>query len=100
MSSDELASDGGVNRVASLRLRDVQSGIGLRYILPVYPVCHVLAGSLVLVPVEDRAIRRRLITILKSYPKDSVKGRKLLPDGGYERPSPPAKGRRHRHQFS
>jgi polyphosphate kinase len=38
-----------------------------------------------LVPVEDAASRKRLISILDTYFKDNVKGRRLLPGGNYER---------------
>lgn len=41
-----------------------------------------------LVPVEDNAARRRLITILEVYFRDTVKARRLLPDGRYERVAP------------
>jgi polyphosphate kinase len=51
-----------------------------------------------LVPVLDPAARRRLVGILKTCVADNVKGRTLRPDGGYERPTPPARGRRIRSQ--
>ena len=38
-----------------------------------------------LVPVEDDACRRQLIDILDLYFHDTLKGRRLLPDGRYER---------------
>lgn len=38
-----------------------------------------------LIPVEDRACRDRLVSILDLYFHDTAKGRRLLPDGGYER---------------
>jgi polyphosphate kinase len=44
-----------------------------------------------LVPVEDRALKDRLLNTLKTYFKDNVKGRRLLPDGGYERLRPTGK---------
>jgi len=50
-----------------------------------------------LVPIEDPPSRDRLIAVLKSYARDSVKGRSLLASGGYERPCPDG-GKRHRHQ--
>ncbi len=51
-----------------------------------------------LVPVEDKTSRKRLMEILKSFSRDNVKGREILGDGGYQRLRP-AKGRRaHRHQ--
>ena len=34
-----------------------------------------------LVPVEDRALKDRLLLTLKTYFKDNVKSRRLLPDG-------------------
>ena len=40
-----------------------------------------------LTPVEDMACRRRLITIMEAYFRDTRKARKLLPDGGYAKPS-------------
>jgi len=51
-----------------------------------------------LVPVDDPESRRRLIAVLKSYSRDNVKGRRLLPDGGYKRLRPGKDGRKHRHQ--
>jgi len=39
------------------------------------------------VPVENPTARSRLIDILKTCLSDNVKGRRLLEDGGYERPS-------------
>jgi polyphosphate kinase len=41
-----------------------------------------------MVPVEDPASRDRLVEILGTYFKDTVKGRRLLPDGSYERVRP------------
>jgi polyphosphate kinase len=41
-----------------------------------------------LVPVEDPACRSRLISILKTSMRDTVKARRLLPDGSYERVKP------------
>jgi polyphosphate kinase len=41
-----------------------------------------------LVPVEEVASRRRLISILDTYFKDTLKARRLLPDGSYERIKP------------
>ncbi len=51
-----------------------------------------------LIPVEKAAHRQRLIAILKSYQRDNVKGRKILPDGSYARPEPAKGRRRHQHQ--
>ncbi len=51
-----------------------------------------------LVPVEDPASRKRLIAMLKSYTSDTVKGRAIRADGGYDRPSPEKAKKRHRHQ--
>jgi polyphosphate kinase len=51
-----------------------------------------------LVPVEDPAHRQRLIAILKSYQRDNVKARKILPDGTYAPPKPVKGRKRHRHQ--
>jgi polyphosphate kinase len=45
-----------------------------------------------LVPVEDVAARRRLISILDIYFRDNLKASRLLPDGTYERIRP--RGRR------
>lgn len=45
-----------------------------------------------LVPVEDIAARRRLIAILDTYFRDTLKASRLLPDGSYERVRP--RGRR------
>jgi len=44
-----------------------------------------------LVPVEDRALKDRLLTTLKMYFKDNVKSRRLLPNGQYERIRPSGK---------
>jgi polyphosphate kinase len=41
-----------------------------------------------LVPIEDTNARRRLINILDSYFRDTVKARRFLDDGGYERVRP------------
>lgn len=41
-----------------------------------------------LVPIEDVAARRRLISILDTYFRDTLKSRRLLPDGNYERVKP------------
>jgi polyphosphate kinase len=38
-----------------------------------------------LVPIEDKACRSRLISILETYFDDNVKAKKLLPDGSYTR---------------
>ncbi len=38
-----------------------------------------------MVPVEDDACRKRLITMLRTGLKDTVKGRRLMPDGSYAR---------------
>ncbi len=38
-----------------------------------------------LVPVEDPAAKARLLSILKLHMQDTAKGRRLLPDGRYER---------------
>jgi polyphosphate kinase len=51
-----------------------------------------------LVPIEDPASRKRLIAILKSYASDTVKGRILRADDGYDRPCPQKAKTRHRHQ--
>ena len=45
-----------------------------------------------LVPIEDVSARRRLISILDTYFRDTLKARRLLPDGTYERLKP--RGRR------
>jgi len=42
-----------------------------------------------LVPVEDDACRRQLIGILELYFRDTVKARRLSPDGRYQRITPP-----------
>ena len=39
-----------------------------------------------LVPIEDNALQARLISVLKLTFEDNVKGRRLLPDGRYEKP--------------
>ena len=44
-----------------------------------------------LVPVEDPDSRARLVSILETSLQDNVKARRLLPDGAYERLSPPSK---------
>jgi polyphosphate kinase len=44
-----------------------------------------------LVPVEDHALKERLLLTLKTYFKDDVKSRRLLPDGGYKRLTPSTK---------
>jgi polyphosphate kinase len=44
-----------------------------------------------LVPVEDHALKERLLQTLKTYFKDDVKSRRLLPDGGYKRLTPSTK---------
>ncbi len=44
-----------------------------------------------LVPVEDHALKDRLLQTLKTYFKDDVKSRRLLPDGRYKRLTPSAK---------
>jgi polyphosphate kinase len=44
-----------------------------------------------LVPVEDQALKERLLQTLKTYFKDDVKSRRLLPDGRYKRLTPSAK---------
>lgn len=44
-----------------------------------------------LVPVEDAALKDRLLLTLKMYFKDNVKSRRLLPDGRYERIAPTGK---------
>jgi len=51
-----------------------------------------------MLPIEDPASRKRLIAILKSYASDTVKGREIRADGGYDRPSPERADRLHRHQ--
>ena len=40
-----------------------------------------------LIPVEEMSCRRRLITILDTYFRDTRKARKLQPAGGYEKPN-------------
>jgi polyphosphate kinase len=45
-----------------------------------------------LVPVEDTAARRRLIGILETCFRDTVKAREIRPDGQYERILPPDGG--------
>ncbi|HXY33884.1 MAG TPA: polyphosphate kinase 1 [Planctomycetaceae bacterium] len=44
-----------------------------------------------LVPVEDHALKERLLQTLKAYFRDDVKSRRLLPDGRYKRLTPSAK---------
>ena len=44
-----------------------------------------------LVPVEDPVLKDRLLLTLKTYFKDNVKSRRLLPDGRYERIAPTGK---------
>ncbi len=51
-----------------------------------------------LVPVEDRSSRRRLIEILECYFRDTVKARRLLPDGGYEAIKPVGRRKKFRSQ--
>ena len=46
-----------------------------------------------LVPVSDKACKRRLIEILKTCFADNVKGREILPDGGYKPVSKGPKGK-------
>ncbi|MBI5818965.1 MAG: polyphosphate kinase 1 [Verrucomicrobia bacterium] len=46
-----------------------------------------------LVPVEDSECRSSLISILKTCLKDTVKARRLLPDGSYERVKPARRGK-------
>ena len=46
-----------------------------------------------LVPVEDPACRSRLISVLKTCMRDTVKARRLLPDGSYERVKPARRGK-------
>ena len=41
-----------------------------------------------LIPIENASARRRLISILDTYFEDTVKARRLLADGGYERVRP------------
>jgi polyphosphate kinase len=43
-------------------------------------------------PVEDEASRRRLISILELYFRDTARARRLLPDGRYERVRPTGGG--------
>ncbi len=38
-----------------------------------------------LIPIEDPSLRDRLLETLKTYFRDNVKARQLLPDGSYER---------------
>ena len=42
-----------------------------------------------MVPIEDAVSQKRVINILDTCFKDNVKGRRLLPNGQYERQSPP-----------
>jgi polyphosphate kinase len=51
-----------------------------------------------LIPIEDAASRKRLIAVLQSYTRDTVKGRRMLPDGSYERLRPEKGERGHGHQ--
>jgi polyphosphate kinase len=44
-----------------------------------------------LIPVEDHTLKERLLLTLKTYFKDDVKSRRLLPDGRYKRLTPSAK---------
>jgi polyphosphate kinase len=46
-----------------------------------------------LVPVEDIACKSRLVAILKTSMRDTVKARRLLPDGSYERVKPLRRGK-------
>ncbi len=46
-----------------------------------------------LVPVNDKACKRRLIEILKTCFADNIKGREILPDGGYAPVPRGAKGK-------
>ena len=46
-----------------------------------------------LVPVEDPACRQRLIDILDTFFQDSVKARRLMPDGSYVRVEPSGKSK-------
>jgi polyphosphate kinase len=51
-----------------------------------------------LVPIEDAEARARLKEVLESYARDNVKGRRLRPDGHYERVRLRAGQTPHRHQ--
>jgi len=51
-----------------------------------------------LVPIQDSASRKRLIAVLKSYASDTVKGRTIRADDGYDRPGLEKTKNRHRHQ--
>ena len=51
-----------------------------------------------LVPIDDEDSKRRLKEILQSYSRDNVKGRRLRPDGLYDRVRPRGDEPRHRHQ--
>ncbi|MBC8872370.1 MAG: polyphosphate kinase 1 [Planctomycetes bacterium] len=51
-----------------------------------------------MVPIEDPASRERLIAILESYASDTVKGREIRADGGYDRPNPDQSDSPYRHQ--
>jgi len=42
-----------------------------------------------MIPIQDPAARNRLVSILETYFRDNVKAHKLLPDGRYQRLSPP-----------
>ena len=46
-----------------------------------------------LIPIEDTAARRRLMSILDTYFRDNLKARRLLPDGTYQRLRPASDGR-------
>jgi polyphosphate kinase len=51
-----------------------------------------------LVPIDDEDSKRRLKEILQSYSRDNVKGRRLRPDGLYDRVRRRGDEPRHRHQ--
>ncbi len=42
-----------------------------------------------LIPIEDPACHRKLLSILQTYFKDNVKSRRFLPDGGFQKPDRP-----------
>ncbi len=51
-----------------------------------------------LIPIEDKSCRRRLIAILDCYFRDNIKARRLRSDGGYEGVDP-GKRKRIRSQY-
>lgn len=51
-----------------------------------------------LVPVDDDRCRQRLFEVLQAPFRDNVKARRILPDGGYEKPASPDDNTRYRSQ--